>query len=352
MSSTAGQKQLRGAIEERRFAPVYVLHGADDFRKGEALRQLVDAAVDPTTRDFNLEIRRAADTDAETLGSLLSMPPMMAERRAVVIRDVGALKKDARAALDAYLKRPAPDTVLVLVAPADGKLDKALLEVGVAVEFDELTGDKLEKWIAMHARNLGATIDGGAVSLLLTAVGNDLPQLAIELEKLAVYSGANPIDEAAVGAIVGIRQGETLADLLQAIASRDAARAAELLPGVLDQPKMSAVPVVMNLGVLFLGLAFARARRDARMPAAGLKNELFGLLKSTPGLFLGQSWGAATDTWAANVDRWTAADIDRALALLLATDRALKESRVSTEEATLLSFVLAACAPTAATRAA
>ncbi len=35
----------------------------------------------PSTRDFNLDIRAAAELDAETLGSLLGTPPMMAERR-------------------------------------------------------------------------------------------------------------------------------------------------------------------------------------------------------------------------------------------------------------------------------
>ena len=82
---------------------------------------MIDAAVDPATRDFNYETLRGADLDAETLGSILGTPPMMADRRMVVIRDVNALKKDARAALDAYLKRPAPDLVLVLLAPSGVK---------------------------------------------------------------------------------------------------------------------------------------------------------------------------------------------------------------------------------------
>jgi hypothetical protein len=35
----------------------------------------------PPTRDFNLEIRRASELDAEALDALLSTPPMLAERR-------------------------------------------------------------------------------------------------------------------------------------------------------------------------------------------------------------------------------------------------------------------------------
>ncbi len=120
MSAIDGQKLLRTAIKERTFSPAYLLFGDEDFRKHDAVTKLLDAAVDRATRDFNLEIRRGGEIDAETLGSLLSTPPMMAERRVVVIRDVGALKKDARAALDRYLDHPASDLVLVLVVPAGG----------------------------------------------------------------------------------------------------------------------------------------------------------------------------------------------------------------------------------------
>jgi DNA polymerase-3 subunit delta len=44
------------------------------------------------------------------------------------------------------------------------------------------------------------------------------------------------------------------------------------------------------------------------------------------------------------VDQWTPAQLDRALAALLAADCALKESRVSTEEQVLMSAVLELCA--------
>src|ERR671925_1392516 len=112
------QRILRDAVRDKHFAPAYYLFGEDDFLKEQAVRQLVDAVVDPATRDFNFEVRRGGELDAETLGSLLATPPMIAERRVLVVRDVGALRKDARTALDRYLKSPAPDAVVILVAPA------------------------------------------------------------------------------------------------------------------------------------------------------------------------------------------------------------------------------------------
>src|SRR5919204_4628014 len=92
----AGQKALRTAIHTGAFDPVYYFHGAEEYLKEEALRYLIEAAVDPATRDFNLEVRHAADLDAETLGVLVNTPPIMASRRVVVVRDPTSLRKDAR----------------------------------------------------------------------------------------------------------------------------------------------------------------------------------------------------------------------------------------------------------------
>src|SRR3712207_1223 len=186
------QRILRDAIRDKRFAPAYYLFGEDDFLKEHAVRQLLEAAVDLATRDFNLEVRRGAEVDAETLGSLLGTPPMMAERRVLDVRDVGALRKDARAVLDRYLKSPAPDAVVVLVAPAGAKTDRALSTRTTALEFEPLTGDRVPRWIKHHAEaELGTAITPEAVELLQSAVGSDLPQLALELDKLASYVGGN-----------------------------------------------------------------------------------------------------------------------------------------------------------------
>src|SRR5215207_3797554 len=136
--ASAGEKALHSALKKRVFDPVYYLFGEDDFLKEQATRDLIEAAVDPATRDFNLELRRASELDPEALDALLSTPPMLAERRVVVIREVDKLKKSARALLDRYLARPAHDTVLVLITPAGAKADKGLSDHATSVEFKPL----------------------------------------------------------------------------------------------------------------------------------------------------------------------------------------------------------------------
>jgi len=331
-------RALSAAIKEKKFAPAYLLHGDDEYRKEDALRHLLEAAVDAATRDFNLDQRRGAELDAETLASLLSMPPMMADRRVVVVRDVTALKKDARVALERYLERPASDVLLVLTAPAESKLDAALTGRVTGVNAKPLGGDELPKWIATRAEQRGGSITPDAVNLLQDAVGTELAQLATELDKLVAYAGSRPIDEAAVTAVVGVRREQTMGELLDAVAARDARRALALMPGVLQQPKTSEVQVVMALTTqtLAFGIALARGVRST--------NDFFQILKSGGGNYTGRAWGEAANAWSRHVGRWTLAQVDRALHVLLRADVALKESKVSSEEQILATAILAMCA--------
>ena len=349
---SATPRAFRKGLQERTVAPAYRFHGDDDFLKDAAVRHLVAAVVDPATRDFNYELRRAGDIDAETLGSLLGTPPMMADRRLVVVRDVAALKKDARRELDRYLARPAPDVVVALVAIAGTKADKALLDhpAVTAVEFRQLTDDELPKWVAHHAEaELGGSITPEAAELLAAAVGADLAQLAAELDKLLSYTSGAEIDEAAVSAVVGVRRGETLGDFLDAVAARDARRALGLVSHVLEQPKASGVTIVMALGLQTLAMAWAQAARAEGLPASRLEGELFTLLKESGG-FAGRPWGEAVKAWSRHLSAWSAPALDAALDAVLAADVAFKESKVSSEEQLLATLVLTLCAADDAVR--
>lgn len=355
-------RTVQAAIQSQTFAPVYYLYGDDDFLKDLAVHDLLAAAVDDSTRDFNSEVRRASDLDAEMVSSLLSTPPMLAERRAVVFRDVPLMKKAARAQLDRYLARPASDTLLLLTSASGGKVDAALIGASVPLEFTPLPPERVRKWISHHAQTeLSVQISDDASQLLQQAVGNDLYQLAAELDKCASYArGAHEavhgvslnegseapvatIDVDAVTAVVGVRRGETATDLLDAIACFDAQAALALVGHVLNQPKVSAVQIVMMLSTQQFALTFGRARLDAGVSTNRLANEYFAYLKEAGG-FPGRPWGEAASAWTKVTRLWSAPACEKALALLLDADIALKDTTVSNAEQTLSSLVLALCA--------
>src|SRR3989442_1007101 len=142
---------------------VYYLHGEEDVLKDEAVRVLLERAVDPAARDFNVDQRTAADLDPEAFNALVNTPPILAATRAVVLRGMEQLRKTAkvRQELLHYLDSPNPSTVLVLEqAGMSGvrmlsALGTALVGTALAraeLDRDARRRDRLEGALLSHLR--------------------------------------------------------------------------------------------------------------------------------------------------------------------------------------------------------
>jgi DNA polymerase-3 subunit delta len=344
VSANTALKTLRDAIKRGTFDGAYYVYGEDDFQKDDAVKQLVEAAVEPAMRDFNMETMRAQETDAKSLDAALSALPMLADRRIVLLRDVSALKKDARKVLDRYLENPSPDVLVILLEASGGKSDRELIKSTTPLEWEFLTPDRVPRWISHYASTkFNTKISPEASELLQTAVGTDLNQLVSELDKLASFANGREIQEADVAHVVGVRRGETMADFLDAVAARNISKALELVPLILSQPKTSAVQLVMALTTQTIALAWGKARLKEGLSQSRLQSEYFGLLKQSGSTYPGRTWGSAAQAWASFVDRWGRVALDRALSALLEADKALKETRMSSEEQIISTLVLTMC---------
>src|ERR1041384_889295 len=89
--------KLQRTLETAPPAPAYYLHGTEGVLKDAALGMIRDRALDPGTRDFNLDMMSAQQLDPGELAAACSTLPMMAERRVVVLRDVEAWKRKSKA---------------------------------------------------------------------------------------------------------------------------------------------------------------------------------------------------------------------------------------------------------------
>ena len=321
---------------------VYYLHGEEDVLKDEAVRALVDRAVPPAVRDFNLDQRSAAELDAESLHALLNTPPMLAERRAVVLRGVEQLrpKSKARDALLAYLKNPSAATLLLLVQTDAEAPEADLAALATTVATQRLAPERAVRWVAHAAGQRALVVEPAAAELLVSAIGADLGALRQEIEKLAALVQGRAAGPDDVAALVGVRHGETLQDFVDACLARQPARAARLVEIVLEQPGMSGVRMVSALGTALVGVALARAELDRGIPRARLADALFRhLLAARP--FGLRSYKIEAGQWAEWGERWSAGEARRALRLALATDRALKSTGVSDEAGHVRQLALA-----------
>ncbi|CAM3105564.1 DNA polymerase III subunit delta [Sporolactobacillus spathodeae] len=193
-------------------APVYLLHGTQDYLIQLMKNKLIKEALSSEERDFNLSVYdmtevalKVALEDAETI-------PFFGERKVVVLENAffltsekikSKVEQDSRA-LENYLSQPAPDAVLILLAPYE-KLDKRkkivkVLQTKAKVhELSKVSDSTIFQLMENVARQFGASYTREAHEQLIVSVGTNLGQLAHEVEKCALYCGTDrPIDRETV----------------------------------------------------------------------------------------------------------------------------------------------------------
>lgn len=185
---------------------VFFLHGEDEYRKLEAARRLVERHVDPATREFNFDRLEGSATTLDRLASVISTPPMIADRRVVHVKEAEAFAASpkARTVLLDTARNPPPGLVLILQAtvPARSKAKfyKDLAKLAQSKEYKEVPPHEVPAWLVAWAQDeLDVTLELDAARALAAAAGTDLGVLAREVEKLSAMIGeGEPVDVTAV----------------------------------------------------------------------------------------------------------------------------------------------------------
>jgi len=322
-------------------APCYYFHGPVDLLKDEALAMLLERSLEPSLRDLNYDQRSANQLAADDIEALCSTMPMLAERRVVVIRDVEAWgrKAKAKAAMLRYLDNPSPDTVLILIqSSAEEKVDAELEARSVAVNFEPLRREHAARWFERRAAERGISLEPEAAAHLLSALGDDLGMLASELDKLAGLAAEGPVKLAQVEALIGVRHGESIEDWCRAVLAGQATRAIAMLPHVLDQPGLNGVRLLMQLGTNLVGIAMVRAWHDKGVRGRALERSAFDAIKRIR--MWGINWGATASLWADAAPRWPRERITRAIRAARDADAVLKNTNISGELGVLTDLIL------------
>jgi DNA polymerase-3 subunit delta len=330
------------SLKKGELAPVYYFHGPEDVLKEDAVRAILDRALDPGLRDFNFDQRSAGQLDPEEVHTLCNTLPMLAERRVVLLREVEAWKRKTKGRSEflRYLERPSGGTLVILVqGSGEESEDKELARGVYSVRFDSLPPERANKWVLHQAGKLGLTLEPDAAEHLVRSIGAELGPLSSELSKLASLPSDEPLDVARIGELVGIRHGETVWDWRSAVLEGKSGRAVTLLPAMLAQPGMSGVRLVTLLGTALVGLAITRSLYDKGLRERRLEDAVFqALLRNRPTGLLGYREEAAR--WTRLVPDWPAPRLRSALRAALETDQALKSTTISDERGLVSDMVL------------
>lgn len=333
-------------IKAGEIPPAIYLYGEEDVLKDEAVRAVLERVVDPGLRDFNYDVRSAAQLDPDAVEALCTTLPMMADRRLVVIRDVEAWSKKARAksAVLRYLEHPAAETVLILVQGAPrreedkNEADADLAKLASTVEVERCSAKVAEKWVLKRAQERGITFEPEAARHLINAIGGDLGHARSELDKLSGLGGDTPVTVGQVTALLGIRHGETPADWCQAVLEDKPGPASAMLAHLLDQTGVSGVGLLIQLGTDLVGLGLARGQYDKGLRGKGLESAVMGaIVRARPARL---DYKGAAKRWTILVDAWPMRRIDAAIAAARRADRRLKDTTLADERAVLIDLIM------------
>lgn len=271
-----GIEELVRQLASDSIAPIYAVLGEESFLR-EAAVNAIRLAVIGSDADgpdaFNYDLLYGDETDALEILNVCDTLPAFADRRLIVIRDVGALRPRETERLLPYLKTPVETSCLVLTGEkVDGRLKffQALKSVAVVVDCSPLDLRALPSWTSEQAAELGLRLDEAACEALQHASGGNLAVMRRELEKLGAYvTPSTQVTVADVEAVRGADRGGTVWDLLDSLGRKDRQGALRALAKVLDAGE----PPLRVIGLLtshWRQVWKAREQLGRRVPEAGL----------------------------------------------------------------------------------
>lgn len=184
-------------------APGYLFFGDEDYLKAadiQAARQLI--CPDESLSVFNYISMDALDFSAERLEGALMAPPMLSDRKLIVVQglDFTSMKPtDLDALLSVAAEAGSGDGNLLILSVAAGMLDPGYLPkkpsatltklatVLRPVYFERCTPAQLTAWAGRHYTAAGVEATPTIASATIARCGRDMFRLSAEIDKIAYY---------------------------------------------------------------------------------------------------------------------------------------------------------------------
>lgn len=234
-------KTLREDIRQKHFRRVYLLYGEEEYLVQQYRKQLIQAVCGEGD-SMNLNIHREEKLDWGVVQDEILSMPFFADHRLIVLDDTrlfssgrkknaqkadsddetddvssDTAESDARdeahdsvaASAAAFLARIPESTVVLFTEHADvkkqgaqkgksnvdrrGRLYKAVVKNGLAVEFSSPGEQAIRKWVMGKFGAEKIRITGDALNLFLAMAGEDMSHISAETEKLISCAGSGGV---------------------------------------------------------------------------------------------------------------------------------------------------------------
>lgn len=230
-------KNLNEDIKTGKFRPVYLLYGEEAYLKTMYKNRLRNAILAPEDT-MNLTLYEGKGCNVRQMIDQAETLPFFAEHRLIVAEESGFFKS-ASPELAEYLPQMPPETILIFVeneVDKRGKLYKAVKNCGRITEFARQDNKTLTTWVLGTLKREKKAIQKSTLELFLDMAGNDMENIANELEKLISYiGGRNAIERQDVEAICTVTAESRVFDMINAVAEKRQKQALDLYYDLLSQ---------------------------------------------------------------------------------------------------------------------
>lgn len=232
--------------------PVYVLIGDQDFLKQECRQAIIEKVLAGSDPSFAVSNYVGNAVEFSEVRNELDTLPFLATSRVVIIEQADDFVSDNRLSLEQYIKQPSKLGVLVLEVkslPSNTRLARELPdEAKVDVSCPELS--ELPRWCIQRAKHmLKRELAADAARLLVQRIGQQLGQLVLELQKLAVACPGSTIEVEDVDRLVAKTREENVFEIMNLVGQGQASRALAILRELLatDDPMAILGPITAQL---------------------------------------------------------------------------------------------------------
>jgi DNA polymerase III subunit delta len=255
----------------------YLILGDDLPKIESALKRLKSRIVEEAGSDINVEEFDAATDSATQVVNAANTLAFLGGTRLVLVQGAHSWLKADKEIIAAYLKSPAPDACLTLVAeklPATDLLRSAMKEHGQVLEYAAPKEGQLPQWVVQEAATrLDMNLGFQEARLLVQRCGDNQNMLLRELEKLQMYADGRRVTADDIRLLATPTVEASIFDLLDSVAlGRGSATftAVDDLLALGEKAEMLFARIARN----FQNLAKVAALRDEGMRPEAIQVEL------------------------------------------------------------------------------
>jgi len=301
----------------------------------KVLDRIRETWIPEASRDLNLEIFYADESDPREIVNRALSFPFLSEHRLIIVRRMDLYRADALEKFLPYLENPPKTSCLIFVAQKPDfkrKFYRTIRSLGGAVLFPALRENQVVPWIRSLASEMGLNIEKEACDYLQQMVGANPRELHAELEKLFLRYGGGRVGMEEVRELAIHSRLYSVFELMNLFSTKNGPAALRVLSRFLEEEDKKGGPLrllgMLNRQVRLLWQTKMILQRGGQ---AGEVAQRLSLPRFSAGNLVRQA------------KYWSLEELERTLRLLYEVDGRLKSG--SRPKPVLENFFLALCTP-------